>query len=385
VDAVVGDGPRVVTDTRADPRYARRPFAVEHGVVFFACAPLVTFDGERLGALMVADVRPRSIDVEHLDVLDEVAAIIMEQLELRLSLLDAVHDERLLRDAAEFARSDAEFDRDTARLDLDIAERNRDIARRDRDIAARDLDIAERQRDSVEAYATVLQRTLLPPMLPTVPGMTLAAHYHPVSPRQVGGDFYDVFGLGGSRWAFFIGDVEGHGAEAAVATSLIRYTLRSAALHHTRCADVLTELNGVLLREMQPRRLCTVLFGTLAPRAGGFDLVLATGGHQPGLLIDPGRGTVEIVRSDSGMLVGATPNATFGTLDLRLERGQILLLFTDGIVEARRGATPFDVDRLAGFALEHSGSGVRALVDDLATLIPKLEPGDDVAILAFGA
>ena len=92
---------------------------------------------------------------------------------------------------------------------------------------------------------------------------------------------------------------------------------------------------------------------------------------------------VEVVRSATGMLVGATPNATFGTIDLELTRGQILLLFTDGIVEARRGADPFDVERLAAFATEHGRNGAQALVDDIATLIPKLDPTDDVAVLAL--
>jgi len=378
VDLVVRGGTSVVSDTAGDPLFAQRRFVVENDIAFFVSAPLTTFDGQRIGALTVCDVRPRDAGAEQFGVLEELAVIIMEQLELRLSLLDVVRDERRARDAAEFARADAEFAREYAELD-------RDTARRDRDDAVRDLDMAERQRDTVEEYATALQRTLLPPLLPDVPGLTLGAHYHPASPRQVGGDFYDVFGLGRDRWAFFIGDVEGHGAEAAAATSLVRYTLRSAALHYPRCTDVLAELNDVLLREMRPRRLCTVLYGTVTPRESGFDLVLATGGHQPGLLIDPASGTVTVVRSDTGMLVGATPNATFGTIDLRLERGQTLLLFTDGIVEARRGATPFDVDRLAAFAGDHGNSGVRTLVDDLATLIPKLDPDDDVAILAMGA
>lgn len=375
VDAVVDGGPRVVHDVRADPAFSGRRFAVEHEIGFFACAPIVTFDGERIGAVMVCDVAARTPTDEQFGVLTDLAAIVMEQFELRLSLLDAVRDERQLRAAAEFARSDAEFDRDEAVRDRDDAQTNRDEA-------VRDLGIAERERDVVEEYATALQWTLLPPSLPDVPGVSLAAHYHPASPRQVGGDFYDVFGLGGDRWAFFIGDVEGHGVEAAAATSLVRYTLRSAALHHTDCTDVLAELNRALLREMRPRRLCTVLYATMSPRAGGIDLVLATGGHQPALLITPADGSVEVVRSDTGMLIGATPNATFGALDLSLRSGQILLLFTDGIVEARRGDNPFDVDRLAAFAAEHAGVGVQGLVDDLATLIPKLDPGDDVAILA---
>jgi phosphoserine phosphatase RsbU/P len=384
VDSVVRDGPAVVPDIAADPDFAHRPFVADHAIAFFACAPLTTFDGHRIGALAVYDTRARLLTGAQVEMLTDLAAIVMEQLELRLSLLDVVRNERLLRDAAEIARDNAEFAREDAEIDRDSAQRDRDSAQRDRDDAMRDLDIAERQRDTVEEYATVLQRTLLPPLLPQVPGLALAAHYHPASPRQVGGDFYDVFGLGGDRWAFFIGDVEGHGVDAAAVTSLIRYTLRSAALHYPRGAQVLSEVNDVLLREMQPRRLCTVLYGTAIPRDGGFDVELTTGGHQPGLLVDPAHGSATVVRSATGMLVGASPNAAFGTVDVRLEPGQILLLFTDGIVEARRGTSPFDVEQLADFAREHAGAGVQSLVHDLATLIPKLDPTDDVAILALG-
>ena len=74
-------------------------------------------------------------------------------------------------------------------------------------------------RDALEEYATVLQHTLLPPMLPPIPALAVAAHDHPASASQVGGDFYEVFALGG-RWAFFLRDVEGHGPAAAAVTSL---------------------------------------------------------------------------------------------------------------------------------------------------------------------
>jgi sigma-B regulation protein RsbU (phosphoserine phosphatase) len=85
------------------------------------------------------------------------------------------------------------------------------------------------------------------------------------------------------------------------------------------------------------------------------------------------------------MLVGATPNATFDACSVRLRPGQTLLFFTDGIIEARRGATPFDQDSLTAFAVEHAGLGAAGLIDDLATLIPKLDPDDDIAVLAIGA
>ena len=371
--AVITDQiPHVMADAGSDPRTADNPFVRAHGVRFYACVPITTADGHRLGTVTVLDSRPRDAGEVDLAVLDDLAAIVMEQLEWRLLSLDAVLDERRLRDTAQSDRDDAVVARDVARLD--------------RDDAVRDRNIAERERDLIQEFATALQQTLLPPMLPEIAGLELACHYHPASTRQVGGDFYDVFALGSDRWAFFIGDVEGHGVGAAVATSLIRYTLRASALHNDDPTKTLAELNRVLLRENQPRRFCTVLFGTLQPHpdGDGFLVTIATGGHPPALLADARHGDVRPVRSRGGMLVGALASATFDVCTAHLQPGQTLLLYTDGIIEARRGANPFDETSLAAYMGERADLGAGGLVADLATLIPKLEPEDDVALLAFG-
>lgn len=379
--AVIEDRlPHVVSDALSDPRTADNPFVRRHQIRFYACAPITTADGHRLGTVSVMDTQVRTASEDHLDALRDLAEIVMEQLEWRLSSVDALQNERQLRDAAEGARDDA-------RLHLDDARSERDEAQLDRDGAVRDRDIAERERDLIQQYATALQQTLLPPSLPAVPDLELASHYYPASPSQIGGDFYDVFALGDNRWAFFIGDVEGHGVGAAVATSLIRYTLRAAALHYSNAVDALTELNSVLLREMEPRRFCTVLYGTFRPAAdeGGFEVTMATGGHLPALLLDPESGSAEQIRSRGGMLVGALRRAEFQSCTVHVRPGQTLLMYTDGIVEARRGATPFDENTLASFSLERAGLGAKGLVGELAMLIPKLDPDDDVAVLAFGA
>lgn len=388
---IADDSPFVISDARTDPRAADLYFVREHGVRFYAGAPIVTFDGHRLGAVGVMDTQPRTLSVEQLAILEDLAAIIMEQLELRLISLDSVLLERRLRGAAENARDRARQSRDSAELHRDEAERARDVARRERDQAhvdredaMRDRGIAERDRDQTEEFASVLQRTLLPPSLPEIDGMSVAAYFRPISSRQVGGDFYDLFGLGGDRWAFFIGDVLGHGAGAAVVTSLIRYTLRSAALHYSDPTVALAELNSVLLRENEPRRFCTVNYGTVQPLGdGGFSVTFATGGHPSGLVADPLTGEVAEVRPSGGMLVGALPEATFDVCTTTLRPGQILLFYTDGLTEARRGDDAFDDDALIDFVAEHSAGGVSGLMDAIATLVPKLDPQDDIAILAL--
>ncbi len=367
----------VVDDVDTDPTAGTSAFLRDHHVRFCAAAPIVTFDGYRLGAVVVMDTRPRQLTADEETVLADLAAVVMDQLELRRSSLDAVSMERQLRGTAE-------SERDVAQVDRGEAERDRDEARRERDRAQADRGVAERDRDSIEEFAAALQRTLVPPSLPHIDGLEVAAYFRPVSARQVGGDFYDLFGLGDDRWAFFIGDVLGHGVDAAVVTSLIRYTLRSAALHYPDPTSGLAELNSVLLREVAPRRFCTVLFGTIEPVDGGesFRVTLATGGHPPALLVDPDGG-IEAVRPGEGMLVGALPDAVFDVCTVTLRRGQILLFYTDGLIEARLDDLRFDELALSEFVAEHSGRGLAALMDDIATLAPKLSQRDDIAVLAL--
>lgn len=367
------DVPYVVKDALTDPRTANNRFVHEHQIRFHAGVSIVTFDGHRLGTLAVMDRDARTASAKELALLEGLAAIVMEQLELRLAALDALSAEQRLRGVAE-------YDRDGAR-------RDRDQAHADRDNAMRDRGFAERDRDLIEEYARVLQRTLLPPLLPDIEGVALGSYFRPASSRQVGGDFYDVFGLGDNRWAFFIGDVLGHGPEAAVVASLIRYTLRSAALHYSDLTRGLAELNSILLREAEPRRFCTVLFGTMEPHpdGDGFHVTVASGGHPPALLVDPASGLVDEVHPSGGMLVGALASATFDARCVHVRVGQTLLCYTDGLIEARRGANPFDQDGLASFAVEHAPRGAQGLIDDIATLVPKLDPRDDIAVLAFEA
>jgi sigma-B regulation protein RsbU (phosphoserine phosphatase) len=126
---------------------------------------------------------------------------------------------------------------------------------------------AERERERVQRLATVLQRSLLPPQLPTIAGVETAAYYHPASVDEVGGDFYDLFPVSMSTWGFFLGDVCGKGAMAAALTSLIRYTLRTAVARDPDPIHVLTALNDALVRKeaAENPEFCTVLLGLLEP------------------------------------------------------------------------------------------------------------------------
>ncbi|XVS66285.1 PP2C family protein-serine/threonine phosphatase [Actinosynnema sp. CA-299493] len=245
--------------------------------------------------------------------------------------------------------------------------------------------VAERERDEIRQLATTLQRTLLPPVLPDVPGVQTATHYHHASPFEVGGDFYDLFPLADGRWALFLGDVCGKGANAAAVTSLTRYTLRSAAVYDPDPAAVLANLNTVLNQEAGTR-FCTVTFGVLTVEEGGCTLSLAAGGHPPGLLLRAD-GTASYVTMPGGQLIGILPDARIVTTTVRLAAGDTFVLYTDGLIEARTGGdTRYSEEQLLDFASALPPVSAAGAVDALVGLLARLGNGveDDAAVLAIG-
>jgi sigma-B regulation protein RsbU (phosphoserine phosphatase) len=247
---------------------------------------------------------------------------------------------------------------------------------------------ADLERDRARELAAILQRTLLPPALPAVPGMEVAAHYHPASADEVGGDFYDLFPLTGGTWGFFLGDVSGKGAVAAAVTSLVRYTLRAAAVYDPDPVGVLRNLNTVLNQEFRGTdpRYCTALYGSLTPEAGGCAITLAGGGHPPAILIRAA-GTVEFVNTPGGMLVGAVPDARFTKVALSLGPGDTLLLYSDGLTEARTttGRARYSEEQLREFLTTPVPTTAPAVIAALKALLTSFGDGveDDTALLAL--
>ncbi|MBM7439695.1 PP2C family protein-serine/threonine phosphatase [Streptomyces sp. HB132] len=250
---------------------------------------------------------------------------------------------------------------------------------------------AEHDRERLQRLATTLQRTLIPPALQPVPGLDVAAHYHFASSDEVGGDFYDLFPLAAGRWAFFMGDVRGKGADAAVVTSLARYTLRAAAVSDPVPATVLANLNTALCQASQDDepRFCTVIFGLLTPRAegGGFHIVLAGGGHPAAVLLRAD-GSADYVPTPGGQLVGVVPDAEFTTVTVDLGPGDTLLLYTDGLTEAHapRTGERFGDEALLDVARDLAPVSASGAVEALTVLLDGFGEGldDDTALLAMG-
>ncbi|MEU2424976.1 SpoIIE family protein phosphatase [Streptomyces sp. NPDC007851] len=262
-------------------------------------------------------------------------------------------------------------------------------ARREAEEARRQ---AEADRARLQDALAVLQQSLLPDSLPQVAGMEAAAHYRTASPDRLGGDFYDLFPVDGKRFAFFLGDVCGKGPEAAAVTSLTRYTLRAAALHDSDPVSALATLNKVLHERYTggDPRYCTAVFGVAEPdpTTGHATVTLASGGHPPALVLRAD-GTAEFLPTPGGLLVGILPAAHFATATTTLRPGDTLLLYSDGVTEARTGqdrTTLYGDDALRAFAADHAGRPPHAVIQALTALLDDFGDGldDDTALLALG-
>lgn len=236
-------------------------------------------------------------------------------------------------------------------------------------------------RTRMARIADTLQSSLLPPELPVIPGLELAARYRPVTDGlDVGGDFYDAFELANGSWAFTLGDVCGKGADAATITALARYTLRASAIRNPEPSDVLTRLNDALHRQ-HPDQFCTAVYANYSPSTG--HVALALGGH-PHPLILRADGSVERAGAP-GRLLGPFPEWRGTTSTVELHHGDLLLCYTDGLTEARRNREQFGERRVMDALRQFATLGVEALIKSLESEVTAFagELSDDLAMLAF--
>jgi sigma-B regulation protein RsbU (phosphoserine phosphatase) len=230
-------------------------------------------------------------------------------------------------------------------------------------------------------HATVetLQRSLLPPRLPAIPGVELGASYRPATPQsRVGGDFYDVFPVADSIWALLIGDVSGKGSAAAALSALARYTVRADALREREPARVLELLNQALVREGED--FSTAVLATLDLQSGRPVLTLASAGHPPPLLVRAGTAR-EL--TGPGVLLGYIPNASFEQRRETLEPRDTLVFYTDGLMDAQapeRVLEPHEIGELAASLGGLAAAEVATRLEE-AAVQDGAPARDDIAIL----
>jgi len=325
----------IIDDVRLDPRMSDSAATGPASVIAWAGFPVRGPDGRVVGALCVADHLPRQWsagDIEVLQMLAQVAA-----------------GEVALQAAVEFGTERA-------------------------------------------LLARTLQESLLPPRLPKIPGLQVTARYAAGGTGvEVLGDFYDVFPSVRGSWGMAVGDVCGKGVAAAKSTALARYTLRAEAHRQTRPSLILAGLNQALLDWLtDDPRFLTAIYATVRPTAAGASVRISSAGH-PLALVRRADGRVQTF-GRPGTLLGLLPDPELHDSRGLLRAGDSMILFTDGVTEARSRADRdlFGDERLrdliAGLggesatgiadAIQHAVQGFSgaAISDDTVALVLKVPP-----------
>jgi phosphoserine phosphatase RsbU/P len=243
---------------------------------------------------------------------------------------------------------------------------------------------AEQSEAKASALARTLQATFLPPAIVSPPGLDVGGAYRPAGDgSEVGGDFYDVFETGRGTWAVVLGDVCGKGLPAAIVTSLARYTVRAEALRTPYPSAVLASLHDVLVR-YHPEQFCTAVFVALDRTAEGARLTVSSGGHHLPIR-RRADGTVDTI-GVTGTILGVldTPRLTDAVAILR--PGDTVVLYTDGVTEARRDRQFYDDDRLRAAIANTDRLPAQELADRIVAEVLDFQRGDardDIAVVVI--
>jgi serine phosphatase RsbU (regulator of sigma subunit) len=371
---VIGAGRElIVTDVAADDRARGNPSIDLMGVAAWAAFPVRSPDGQVLGTFCVMDTVPRDWTPHDLEVLSTVSHAAAGEIALRMAVAEATEATRQATLANAVAMSAT-----------GLAE-----------AAARDAQRATLQAlegaEEAAMLSRTLQESLLPPRLLQIPGMQVAVRYlRGGHGADVLGDFYDVFNSVRGSWGAVVGDVAGKGPQAAKTTALARYTLRASAARTARPSNNLTALNAALLDWFTDEtQFLTAVYASLRPHPLGYAVQVSCGGHDPAL-IRRADGAVEAI-GRHGIILGYRSDPQLRDQRALLRHGDSLIMYTDGVTEARRGRDMFGVDRLrrvladapatatasdlaAGIetaVLDYSG---RSITDDTAILALRVAP-----------
>jgi serine phosphatase RsbU (regulator of sigma subunit) len=271
-----------------------------------------------------------------------------------------------------------------------MSDEDRQLARTLGERAAVLLDNARLMRQR-KAVSSELQAALLPPSLPTIPGVELGARYQPAGEGlEVGGDFYDVMPVAPGHWLLVVGDVTGHGAKAAAATALVRHTIRSAAMFGMSPREILEHTNNAMLHAsdaLPAGTYCTTALALLTSPAQGGDgaerarIVISSGGH-PAPLLRRADGSVGQVDTH-GKLLGYFPSIDANEVAIDLRAGDTIVAFTDGVTERHHQSEWFGEQELTDLiaANDLAADALAGLIRDAAVNAFSFPPVDDMAIL----
>ncbi|MDQ3096301.1 MAG: serine/threonine-protein phosphatase, partial [Actinomycetota bacterium] len=267
--------------------------------------------------------------------------------------------------------------------DAEVAAEEAEVAAKSSaELAASLLESSER----LAVLARTLQQSLLPPHLPRVPGVQVAAYFVPAaSGEEVVGDFYDVFEGRRGAWCVLLGDVAGKGPEAATLTAMARYTLRAAAARSVQPRKILAALNAAMLHQRpDDDRFLTVAFATLRRIGERLVLSVCSAGHPPPL-VRRADGEVELA-CPPGMPMGMFERPTLVEAKVELGPGDAVVFYSDGVTEARRGSDELGMERLRDLVRDAPATDAAGLVTYIETEVAAFTEGlprDDTAVLVL--
>lgn len=243
------------------------------------------------------------------------------------------------------------------------------------------LDNARLFRDQQNTAAR-LQRSLRPRRLPSIPRFDVAALYRPLGEgAQAGGDFYDLFPAAGGDWVAALGDVSGKGTDAAATSALMRHTLRAAASGRGRLPRALALADEILHAEDEGR-LCSAVLARLSSTLGRVRLTMANAGHPPPLVVK--RDGTTVLPKTSGSILGVSTSRLTREITFELEPGEALVLYTDGVTEARLDGELFGERRLREALRSCAGAPAETIVNAVRqALVNPVELRDDVAVMVI--
>ena len=249
-----------------------------------------------------------------------------------------------------------------------------------------EVEQAERLRAKELEHAALIQRSILPGKFPPFPDRKdFELHAAMIPAREVGGDFFDFFLLDQERLGFVIADVSGKGVPAALFMAVSRTLLRATAQHRTSPGECVAFVNATLADQNVSGMFVTLFYGVLNTRTG--DMEFANAGHNPPYLLSVDGG-FRALRDKSGPMAGAFEGMDYRTRTCRIEPGEGILLYTDGVTEAINTAGAFFEEQgLEQFLKEHASRPSEQLVTSLQGAVQEFSKGmpqaDDITVLAL--
>src|SRR5215207_6185998 len=280
--------------------------------------------------------------------------------------------------------SQQEYSADDRKLLNDLATQTAPAVRVAQLVRQQQQEAQQRERIEQELrVARLIQQTLLPKTLPEIPGYDVAAYYQPA--REVGGDFYDFFDLEDGRLGFIVGDVTDKGVPAALVMATTRTMLRAAAQRLFSPGEVLKRVNDVLVTDIPPNMFVTCLYAILDPESGR--LLYANAGHDLPYRRRGGRNEGAEELRATGMPLGLMPGMGYEEKEIVLEKGESVLFYSDGLVEAHDPRREmFGFPRLQGLVGAHRSGGsslIGFLLSELTRFTGEDWEQDDITLVTL--